>query len=81
MDDFYIFLLEFEYLKHIKYIKKTAMMIKACVSFKDNTVNRLNIRVRLCSHHLSFHLKMQILMKSIRVYMSGPLEFMYTISI
>ena len=23
---------------------------------KDNTVNRLNIRVRLCSHHLSFHL-------------------------
>ena len=23
---------------------------------KDNSVNRLNIRVRLCSHHLSFHL-------------------------
>ena len=27
------------------------------LSSKDNAVNRLNIRVRLCSHHLSFHLK------------------------
>ena len=24
---------------------------------KDNTVNRLNIMVRLCSHYLSFHLR------------------------
>ena len=34
---------------------------------KVNTVHRLYIRVRLCSHHLSVHLQMQIPMKSIQV--------------
>ena len=37
-------------------------------SSKDNTVNRLNIRVRLFSHHQSFHFKMQFKWP----YMSGP---------
>ena len=37
------------------------------VTTKDNTVNRLHIMVRLCSHYLSFHLKIQIPMKSNQV--------------
>ena len=55
--------------------QKKITHIKPCGHItKDNTVSRLNIRVRLCSHHWSFHLKMQILMKSNQV----TLEFMYT---
>ena len=46
---------------------------------KDNTVHRLNIRVRLCSHHLSFHLRKKIPIKSIQVTVyEWALEFMYT---
>ena len=53
-----------------------------CGTAKDNTVNRLNIRVRLCSHHLSFHLKKQIPMKSTQVTVyEWALELVYTINI
>ena len=73
--------------KHMNHVQQTYTGVDwerctfhtECSIIKDNTVNRLNIRVRLCSHHLSFHLKMQIPMNSnqVTVY-EWALEFMYT---
>ena len=47
-------------------------------AIKDNTVYGLNIRIILCSNHLSFHLTIQIPMKLIQLTVyEWAMEFMY----
>ena len=64
---------------HKSVSRRSLTLTDKCGGYKDNTVDRLNIRVRLCSYHLSFHLKIQIPIKSIQVTVcESALIFMYT---